>query len=422
MVTHVVEAARGAGVTRCVVVLGPNSDAIKDALGNDVECVVQEEPLGTGHALLQAQERLRDAEQLLVLNGDVPLISSATLRELVQAHETRDADLTILTARMAEAGEYGCVKRDGNGRVLAIVEAPERGDGTEGPAEINAGQYCFRADWLWPRLAAVSASSTGEQYLTSLISIAVQQGTDVQPVEAADPDDVRGVNDRVQLAEAEALLRRRINRRHMLAGVTLVDPATAYIDADVSIGLDTVIEPNTRLLGTTAVGEANRIGPNTTLRNATVAQRCRIEASIVEESTLEADVSIGPYAHLRAGAYLCAGVYIGNYAEIKNARIGRGVKMGHFSYIGDADVGEETNIGAGTITCNFDGAEKHRTTIGRGVFIGSDTMLVAPVVIGDGARTAAGSVVNKDVPPGALAVGAPARIRRAGAAVGRAET
>lgn len=198
----------------------------------------------------------------------------------------------------------------------------------------------------------------------------------------------------------------------MLAGVSIVDPATTYIDAGVAIGRDTVVEPNTYLRGATKVGEACRIGPNSDLRDAAVGDRCRIISSTVEEATLEEDVDVGPYSHMRPGAYLCEGVHIGNYAEVKNSRLGRGVKMGHFSYIGDATVGDETNIGAGTITCNFDGERKQRTELGRGVFIGSDSMLVAPVTVGDGARTAAGSVVNKDVPPGALAVGAPARILR----------
>ncbi len=412
MVRYVLDAARAAGFARCVVVVGADGDAVRAALGDDVDHAVQPEPLGTGHALAQAREAVGEAEQILVLNGDVPLITAETLTRLAQAHEAQAADLTFLTAQVEEAGEYGCVQRDGEGRVTGVVEAPERGAATEGPAEINAGQYCFRAAWLWPRLAAVPKSGGGEYYLTSLVPIAVQEGAALLALSVADPDEVRGINDRAQLAQTEALLRQRINRRHLMAGVSLVDPATTYIDADVTIGGDTVIEPNTHLRRATAVGEACRLGPNSVLRDATVGDRCRIEASTVEEATLEEDVEVGPYSHLRPGAYLCAGVHIGNYAEVKNARLGRGVKMGHFSYIGDAEVGDETNIGAGTVTCNFDGREKHRTLIGRGAFIGSDTMLVAPVTLGDGARTGAGSVVTRDVPPGANVVGAPARIVR----------
>ncbi len=408
MVRHVIEAARQAGFRRCVVVVGSESDALRRAAGENVTFAVQAEPLGTGHAVAQTKDAAGNAEHLLALNGDVPLITAETLRRLARAHQEQNADLTFLTARVEQAGEYGCVERDGEGRVAAVVEAPERGEATEGLAEINSGQYCFRAGWLWPRLAAIPKSSSGEHYLTSLIALAVQEGAALQAIEA-DADEVRGINDRVQLAEAEALLRRRINRAHMMAGVSLVDPATAYIDADVAIGGDTVIEPNVHLRDATVVGEACRIGAGSVLRDATVGNRCVIVSSTIEEATLEDDVDVGPYSHVRPGAQIGAGTHIGNFAEVKNARLGRGVKMGHFSYIGDADVGDGTNIGAGTITCNYDGEAKHRTVIGRGVFIGSDTMLVAPVTLGDGARTGAGSVVTKDVPAGTNVVGAPAR-------------
>ena len=418
---------REAGLRRCVVVVGPDSDALHDALGDEVAYAVQSTALGTGDAVAQAREAAADAEQVLVLNGDVPLITAETLALLARAHQERAADLTFLTAHVDEVGEYGRVERDGEGRVTGVVEAREASGDTEGPAEINSGQYCFRAAWLWPRLADLPKSAAGEQYLTSMVLSGVREGAALLPVVAADPDEVRGVNDREQLAQAEALMRVRINRRHMLAGVSIVDPATAYIDAGVAIGRDTLVEPNTQLTGDTTVGEACRLGPNSTLRDATVGDRCRIEASTVEDATLEQDVEVGPYSHLRSGALLCAGVHVGNYAEVKQARLGRGVKMGHFSYIGDAEVGDETNIGAGTVTCNFDGREKQRTVIGRGAFIGSDTMLVAPVTVGDGARTGAGSVVTRDVPPGATAVGAPARLARsrggrlARARVGRGE-
>ena len=418
MVRYVLEAVREARFGRCVVV-GPDADAVRSALDDQVEYVVQPEPLGSGHAVAQAEEAARGAEQVLVLNGDVPLITAETLVRLAQTHETQRADLSFLTAQMAEGGAYGRVRRDEAGRVTAVVEPPEHDEAPDGPTEINAGQYCFRAGWLWPQLADIPRSSNGEYYLTSLISTAVQAGSALLPVQAGHPDEVRGVNDRAQLAEAEALMRRRINERHLLAGVSLLDPATTYIDADVTIGRDTVVEPNTHLRGATAVGEACRLGPNAVLRDATVGDRSRVVASTIEEATLEEDVEVGPYSHLRPGAYLSRGVHVGNYAEVKNARLGPGVRMGHFSYIGDADVGEETNIGAGTITCNYDGSEKHRTVIGRRVLIGSDTMLVAPVTVGDDARTGAGAVVTEDVPAGTLVVGAPARSVERGEEAGR---
>jgi bifunctional UDP-N-acetylglucosamine pyrophosphorylase/glucosamine-1-phosphate N-acetyltransferase len=241
--------------------------------------------------------------------------------------------------------------------------------------------------------------------------MAHEEGNPGIAVVAQEPAEVRGINDRVQLAEAEATLRDRIRRAYMLSGVTIVDPASTFIDAGVTIGADTVIEPGTHLTGATSVGAECTIGPGSHLRDSRVGDRCAIRYSMIEESTVEADVDIGPYSHLRPKSYICEGAHIGNFAEVKAARLGKRTKMGHHSYIGDADVGDDVNIGAGTITANYDGVSKHRTTIGDGAFIGSDTMLVAPVRVGAGARTSAGSVVNRDVPDGMMAIGAPARIR-----------
>jgi bifunctional UDP-N-acetylglucosamine pyrophosphorylase/glucosamine-1-phosphate N-acetyltransferase len=391
MVRYVVDAARAAGVAKIVAVVGSDAEDVRQAAGESVEFAVQAERLGTGHALLQAQEAIGDAERVLVLNGDVPLITPDTLQRLAKAHEDASADLTFLTAQVEEAGAYGCVRRDADGSVLGIVEAAERDGAVEGPAEINSGQYCFQASWLWSKVADVPAAANGEQYITSLVDIAVAENATLHAVLVEDSGEVRGINDRVQLAEAEATLRLRINREHMLGGVSLVDPDRTYIDASVDIGKDSVIDANTHLKGETSIGEGCRIGPDTTVRDSKIGNRCTVVASTIEEATLEEDVDVGPYSHLRTGAYISAESHIGNYAEVKNAKLGRGVKMGHFSYIGDAEVGEETNIGAGTITCNFDGEKKNRTKIGRNAFIGSDTMLVAPVTIGDGARTGAAS-------------------------------
>jgi len=415
MVRHVVEAAQGAGVPSCVVIVGRSAEAVREALGQGIAFAVQEQPLGTGNAVACAREAASASEHLLVLNGDVPLIRSETLKRLMSAHASKDADLTFLTAQVPEAGEYGVVERGTDGRVVGLVEAADRAGAAEGLAEINAGQYCLRGSWLWPRLETLPKSSSGEYYLTSLVSTAVREGATLMALQAGDSDEVRGINDRVQLSEAELVMRRRINKAHMIAGVTIVDPATAYIDADVTIGQDSIIEANTHLIGASTIGRECRIGPDATIRNSALGTRCAVVASTVEQSTLEDGVDVGPYSHVRPGSRLCAGVHLGNYAEVKNARLGQGVKLGHFSYVGDADVGDGTNIGAGSITCNFDGQRKHRTVIGKRVFIGSDTKLVAPVTIGDDARTGAGSVVTKDVPEGALAVGAPARIMRDGA-------
>jgi bifunctional UDP-N-acetylglucosamine pyrophosphorylase/glucosamine-1-phosphate N-acetyltransferase len=253
-------------------------------------------------------------------------------------------------------------------------------------------------------------SPKGEYYLTDLIAMAIAEEQKVEALPAQDSAEVLGVNTRVHLAQAEAAMRQRINERWMLSGVTFIDPQTTFIDADVTLGQDTVIYPNTHIQGETRIGVECRIGPNTIIRDSTLGDRCVALASVIEGSVLEQDVDIGPFGHLRQGAHLAAGVHMGNFGEVKNAYLGPGTKMGHFSYLGDATVGQNVNIGAGTITCNYDGKRKHRTVLEDGVFIGSDTMLVAPVQLGEGARTGAGAVVTRDVPPGALAYGVPARV------------
>ncbi|MEZ4767568.1 MAG: bifunctional UDP-N-acetylglucosamine diphosphorylase/glucosamine-1-phosphate N-acetyltransferase GlmU [Caldilineales bacterium] len=277
--------------------------------------------------------------------------------------------------------------------------------------ELNPGLYCFDADWLWRNIDTIPVSAKGEYYLTDLVGIAVAQGHAVAALKVEDATEMLGINTRVHLAEAEAVLRGRINRRHMQAGVTLIDPQTTYIEDTVVIGRDTVILPATHLRGATSIGQKCEIGPDSTIENTTVGNGCTVTYSVLESATVEDNVEIGPFAHLRRGAHLASGVHMGNFGEIKNSYLGADVKMGHFSYIGDAQIGRDVNIGAGTITCNYDGKEKHRTEIGAGAFIGSDTMLVAPVRIGDGARTGAGSVVTHDVPAGETAVGVPARLR-----------
>jgi bifunctional UDP-N-acetylglucosamine pyrophosphorylase/glucosamine-1-phosphate N-acetyltransferase len=417
IVGHVVAAARESGVGDCVVVVGDGDDAaaVRTAAGAGVRFAVQHQQLGTAHAVAEARDAAGDAEFVLILNGDVPLVLPSTLIRLMRTLEADGApDLALLTAHVP-VESYGVLDVTPDMRVRAINETK----GSEGidrhePRHINAGQYAARASWLWPRIARIGPAANGELYLTALAAMAHEEGNAAVAVAAEEAIEVRGINDRVQLAEAEAAMRDRIRRRCMLGGVTMKDPATTYIDAGVTIGQDTTIEPQTHLLGATAIGEGCIIGPGSVVRDSKVGDRCTVSQSTIEESTLEDGVDVGPYAHLRPGTHLCADVHIGNFAEVKASRLGRGTKMGHFSYVGDADVGEDVNIGAGTITANYDGRGKHRTVIGDGAFIGSDTMLVAPVRIGRGARTGAGSVVTKDVPDGMTAVGSPARVRRGG--------
>ena len=414
LVRHVIEVARAAGVADCVVVVGSGSEAaaVREAAGGGVRFAVQPQPLGTGHAVECAREAAGDADFVLIMNGDVPLVLPETLRRLMAAveHAGDGPGLALLTAYVPVEA-YGYVELSGD-RVTRIVETKDAVDvDRTAPRQINSGQYAARAAWLWSHLPKIAPAPNGERYLTHLASMAHDEGNAAVAVEATDPVEVRGINDRIQLAEAEAAMRARIRRRHMLAGVTIVDPLSTFIDVAVTIAADTTIEPNTHLQGGTSIGAHCTIGPGTLIRDSSIGDSCEIRFSVVEESTVETRVDIGPYSHLRPGSHLCDGVHIGNYAEVKASRLGRNTRMGHFSYIGDATVGDDVNIGAGTITANYDGANKHHTTIGDGAFIGSDTMLVAPVSIGRGAGTSAGSVVTRDVPDGMMAIGSPARIR-----------
>ena len=395
---------------RPVVIIGHGADEVRKVLGEQVEFAIQAEQLGTGHAVQQAAGLLRgQADLVLVVAADMPLLTEATLRQLVETQKNNSGPLSMLTLLAEEPRGFGRVARDAQGKPRAIVEEAQATAEQLAIHELNAGAYCIRAEWLWDALTRIPLSPKGEYYLTDLVEIAVADGVSVQAVTLEEASEAIGINTRVHLAEAEALLRARINREWMLAGVTIVDPATTYIEPLVILGADTVIWPNTHLRGATRIGENCEIGPNTIIRSTQIGDGCRVFSSVLEQAEVEDGVDIGPFAHLRKGAHLATGVHMGNFGEVKNSYLGPGTKMGHFSYIGDATIAEDVNIGAGTITCNFDGKQKHPTIIEEGVFIGSDTMLVAPVKIGEGARTGAGSVVTKDVPPYTLAVGVPAR-------------
>ncbi len=407
-------AARGATGRPPVVVIGPGMETAREILPADVRFVVQGDRRGTGHALLQAAPLLRGTcDAVLVTTSDMPLLSSDTLRAVIAAQASHAGPLTLLSVTAEDPRGFGRVLRDGGGRVRAVVEESEAATDQLAIHELNASVYCFRADWLWDRLPSLPLSGRGEYLLTDMVAVASAEGGAVAAVEAPDEEETLGINSRVHLAEAEAILQRRINRAWMVAGVTMLDPATTYIAPEVQLGADTLLLPNTHLEGRSSIGSGCVIGPNSVVRNSSMGDRCRIEASVLEEAELAEDVHVGPFAHLRPGARLGRGVHMGNFGEVKNSTLEAGVKMGHFSYVGDATVGAEANIGAGTITCNFgrDG-RKNKTEIGQGAFIGSDSLLVAPVRVGRGAATGAGSVVTRDVPDGGLAVGMPARLVR----------
>ncbi len=414
MLLYSVQAARAATGRPPLVVVGHGSDLVRQVVGEAASFVVQEPQLGTGHALQQAETLLKDQPGLLlVLTADMPLLTSETFTSLIQAQQAHTTGpLTMLTVVVQDPRGFGRVIRDASGRVLQVVEEAQATPEQLAIRELNASVYCFDAAWLWGALSRVPLSPKGEYYLTDVVEIAVSEGLTVQALVASDADEAIGINTRVQLAEAEAVLRQRINIQWMLSGVTIVDPATTYIEAGVTIGQDTVIHPNTHLRGSTIIGQNCSIGPNTLIANCRIGDRCEVLASVLDRAVLEDDVDMGPYGHLRKGAHLAQGVHMGNFGEVKNSYLGPGTKMGHFSYIGNANIGANVNIGAGTITCNYDGVKKNPTEIADGVFIGSDTMLVAPVKLGEGARTGAGAVVTKNVPAYTLAVGVPARIIR----------
>lgn len=407
MAVHVLRAARSLDPAKIAVVVGHGAGQVRDALAaSDITFVDQTELLGTADAVRRCREAMAGCESVMVLFGDAPLVTPELLRELRNARAGGSV-VAFVAAWVEDGGRLGRVLRGVDGAPLKIVEAADY-DGPEGRAEINAGHCIFDAAWLWTAIEQIPRSPKGEYYLTHLVAAATDAGLPTSSVNSS-AGEALGADDRILLAEAERLMRKRILEAHMMAGVTIVDPATTYIDATVRIAADVTVLPNSYLHGTTTVATNTTIGPGTTLRNATIGENCRVQSSVIEDSRIGNRVPVGPFAHLRGNADIGDDCEIGNYAEIKNSVIGRRVKMHHFSYMGDADVGEGSNIAAGVITCNYDGVNKHRTTIGKNVFVGCDTMLVAPVTLGDGAITGAGAVVTRDVPAGEKVAGVPAR-------------
>jgi len=413
MILHALQAARQASTEKPVVIVGHGADSVRKVVADLAVCIVQEKQLGTGHAVQQAESALAGKSDLiLVTYADMPLLCRETLEELVKTQRSNQGPLSLLTVKSEDTRGFGRIIRTSEGSVQAIVEEAIATPRQLEIKELNVGAYCFSADWLWQTLRQIKVSSKGEYFLTDTVEVAVRAGLTVLPLVLDDLLETIGVNTRVQLAEAEVAMRQRINTGHMLAGVTLIDPQSTYIDSGIIIGKDTVIWPNTILQTGTEIGRHCEIGPNSIIRATKIGNGCKVLASVLECAILEDDVDMGPFARLRKGAHLGQGVHMGNFGEVKDSTLGAGTKMGHFSYIGNATIGPNVNIGAGTVTCNFDGEHKHPTEIGEDVFIGSDTMLVAPVKIGDRARTGAGAVVTKDVPPDTLAVGMPARAIR----------
>lgn len=416
MLRHVMEAARGAGAARTVVVVGFGGEQVAEAMGQGAEYVTQAEQLGTGHAVMQTKDCLRGFNgTLLLLCGDTPLLTSATLRELCRIHSETAAAATVLTAVLQDPSGYGRILRGADGGVCGIVEQKDATAEQRAIREINTGIYCFEAEPLFKALDGLTCENVQrEYYLTDVLAILARSGHKVGAVEGAGFEETLGINSRVQLADAEAVLRRRKLQELMENGVTVMDPSSTFIDASVSIGQDTVIYPFTWIEGETVIGGNCRIGPNTRISDSVLGEAVTLHFSYAHECRIHDGVTVGPYVHLRPDTELLSGVKVGNFVEIKNTRVGTKSKVPHLSYIGDTDMGAGVNIGSGTITVNYDGKKKHRTTIGDDAFIGCNTNLVAPVSVGDGAYIAAGSTITKDVPARALGVGRARQMNIAG--------
>jgi bifunctional UDP-N-acetylglucosamine pyrophosphorylase/glucosamine-1-phosphate N-acetyltransferase len=418
MLAYLIDTLKAVGVEDIVLVVGHQAERVQEAYkGYGVRFVIQEPQLGTGHAVQVAMPVVPPgAGTVMVLCGDAPLIAGESIVALRQRHEDTGAAVTVQTIELANGAHYGRVVRDAAGCVTAVLQAKDSKDRPDILAirEINTGAYCFEASFLREGLTKIPKSPvTGEIYLTDLIHIAREQGRGVEALVDPDWEALLGINSRQELAEATRTIKRRINDRHMSQGVTFIDPYTTYIEPLVTIGQDTIIYPNCYLQGQTVIGADCVIEPNVKISDAIVGDGVLIKmGSVITESSLAEGVQVGPYAHLRPLSDLRAGAKVGNFVEVKKSVLYEGVKAGHLTYLGDAEVGAGTNVGAGTITCNYDGVHKHRTIIGEQAFIGSNTALVAPVTVGAGAYIGAGSTITKEVPPGKLGISRARQVNR----------
>jgi bifunctional UDP-N-acetylglucosamine pyrophosphorylase / glucosamine-1-phosphate N-acetyltransferase len=406
MIQYSIDLARAVGAHPIVVVVGHEADAVREvAQGDDLIFVTQEPQLGTGHAVMFARAALRDhGDEVLILCGDVPLLSEETVRGLVAHHRAEGVPLTVLVGRLEDPTGYGRIVRNPRGRVRRVVEERDATEKERTIRAVNTGTYCIHAPILFRVLQRLgNDNAQGEYYLTDVVRMLARKGVADFPLSS--PQEFLGINDRVDLAVAEAVMQDAIRTYWMREGVTLLDPSSVFLDADIRIGKDSVLDPGVILRGRTTIGDGCRIGMGCTIEDSVLEDGVVVRpSSVILGSCIRAGASIGPFAHLRPGCDIGPDARIGNFVEVKNTRIGRGTKASHLSYLGDAEVGEEVNIGAGTITCNYDGKKKHRTIIDDGTFVGSDTQFVAPVKVGKNALVGAGSTITKDVPAGALAV------------------
>ncbi len=404
------------GVEKTVVVVGHRADQIQEHVGDQVTYAFQEEQLGTAHAVMQVEPILGDKEGFtLVLNGDHPLFRSETFAQLIASHQNSNAAATVMSAQLENPFGYGRIIRGQDGSVSRIVEQKDANEEEQAVCEINTGAFCFDNQKLFFALKHVqNDNAQGEYYLPDVIKVLKGEGERIEAFVLDDSTEAMGVNNRIQLAEAQQVMSRRILEKHMLEGVTIIDPDQTYVDADVTIGPDTVIYPGTYLKGETKIGSGCLIGPGADLRDVIVGDDVTIRYSVIEESKLEEKITVGPYSYIRPQTYLGAETRVGSFVEMKNTHMRRSSKAAHLAYIGDADVGEGVNISCGAITVNYDGVNKHRTVIGDGAFIGCNTNLVAPVTVEDGAYIAAGSTITRDVPAGDLAIARQRQVNKPG--------
>lgn len=406
MIQHVVDHLKGLQMKDIIVVIGHAAESVKEQLGDSVQYALQSEQLGTGHAVMQAQSFLEGKSGVtIVMYGDTPLVSPETIETLFQKHIEEKASCTVLSTFVDDPTGYGRIVRNNDGKIERIVEHKDASEKELEIREINTGIYCFDNEILWKYISRLSNDNQqGEYYIPDMVEICINEGFHVAIHVTEDHEETQGINNRVQLAQAEQILRRRIHKKHMLNGVTIIDPDTTYIGTDVSIGADTVIYPGTLIRGKCQIGENCEIGPYADITSSIIEDDVLIRHSTLSECIVQSGTTVGPYAHIRPGSRLGKEVRIGNFVEVKNSEMGDGSKASHLSYIGDAEVGDDVNVGCGVITVNYDGNKKHKTVIESHAFIGCNSNLIAPVKVGRGAYVAAGSTINKDIPADALAI------------------
>ena len=410
LIQYAIAAAGQAATEMPVIVVGNGAELVREEAGDKATFAVQAERLGTAHAVLAAEAAVdREADLVLITSADMPLLTAETLTAVVDAQKHNTGPLTLLTVHSRNPRGFGRILRSAAGAVTAIVEDAQATPEQLAIDELNVGVYCVESAWLWPALRQIKLSPKGEYYLTDIVEVAVKSGQKVNALVMDDEEEALGINNRIHLAEAERIVRRRINEGWMLAGVSMLDPNLVYIEEGVKIGKDTTLLPGTSLKGGTIIGERCTLGPNTIVVSSQIGNGVEIGPALIEKAIIEDGVDMTTFCHLRSGAHLGKGVHMGNFGEVKDSYLAPGTKMGHFSYIGNAQIGANVNIGAGTITCYYDGVHKNPTEIGENTFIGSDTMLVAPLKIGKNAKTGAGAVVTHDVADGEIVAGVPAR-------------